>query len=69
MVFVYVSREIPKQMNSVAKVSGEEKETLDLALKKEKKNLLMGREGRVIQRAGRDRERVRGHLLFRQPFK
>lgn len=54
-------------MESVAKVFKEEKETLDCFEKK--KNLLMGGEGRVIQRAGRDRGRVRGHLLFRQPFK
>lgn len=56
-------------MESVAKVFKEEKETLDCSGKKKKENLLMGREGRVIQRAGRDRGRVRGHLLFRQPFK
>lgn len=53
-------------MESVAKLFKEEKETLDCF---EKKKILMEREGRVIQRVGRDRGRVRGHLLFRQPFK
>lgn len=56
---------------SVAKVFREEKETLDCF---EKGNLLMGREGKSDTErwwggGGGGRGRVRGHLLFRQPFK